>query len=124
MTIEQVITPGPRCPDILPIGHQPPALCFVAQGRGQVLSDVAVYDRHAVKAARSTGSIGFSSVRAGSIVGDHNVMLASGEEIIELKHRAVDRAVFARGALRAAHWVAEQPPGHYSMNDVLGLDRP
>jgi 4-hydroxy-tetrahydrodipicolinate reductase len=96
----------------------------VAQGRGQALSDVAIYDRHSAKVARTAGSIGFASVRAGSIVGDHSVLLASAEEIIELKHRAVDRAVFARGALRAAHWVAEQPPGHYSMNDVLGLDRP
>ncbi len=94
---------------------------FVAQGRGVDLDAVAVYDRHDVKAARVPGSIGFSSIRAGHIVGDHSVLFGADEELIELRHRALDRAVFARGALRAATWLAQRQPGFYSMNDVLGL---
>ena len=86
------------------------------------LDSVAVYDRHGVGEARAPGSIGFSSVRAGSIVGDHTILFAADEEIIELRHRALDRAVFARGALRAA---IRGLPGVrqdvYSMKDVLGL---
>jgi 4-hydroxy-tetrahydrodipicolinate reductase len=93
----------------------------VADGRGVKLDSVAVYDRHGVGEARATGSIGFSSQRAGSIVGDHAIIFAADEEIIELRHRALDRTVFARGALRAAIWIAKRPAGRYSMNDVLGL---
>lgn len=93
----------------------------VAQGRGVKFDEVACYERHGADAARERGSIGFASLRAGSNVGEHTIMLASDEEIIELRHRAVDRSVFARGALRAARWVVEQSPGLYSMNDVLGL---
>jgi len=93
----------------------------VAEGRGVALDSVATYDRHGVGEARAPGSIGFTSLRAGSIVGDHTVLFAADEEIIELRHRALDRAVFARGALRAAVWIAERQAGRYSMNDVLGL---
>jgi len=93
----------------------------VAQGRGVDLDSVAIYDRHGVGEARATGSIGFSSVRAGSIVGDHTIMFAADEEIVELRHRAQDRTVFARGALRAAAWITGRQAGFYSMNDVLGL---
>ena len=93
----------------------------VATGRGVTLESVAVFDRHGVGEARAPGSIGFSSVRAGSIVGDHTVLFAADEEIIELRHRALDRSVFARGALRAAVWVAGRQSGLYSMKDVLGL---
>lgn len=95
----------------------------VAEGREVAFDDVACLDRTAVKGPRERGSIGFAAQRAGSIVGDHSIMLASDEEIIELGHRALDRSVFARGALRAAHWVVDQSPGLYSMNDVLGLGR-
>jgi len=94
----------------------------VARERGTSLEISAVYDRHTSNAPRQLGSIGFTSIRAGSIVGDHTVMLAADEEIIELKHRAVDRGAFARGALHAARWVVDQPVGLFSMNDVLGLD--
>ena len=94
----------------------------VAHERGTSLETSAVYDRHSSSAARRPGSIGFTSIRAGSIVGDHTVMLAADEEIIELKHRALDRAAFARGALRAARWIVAQPAGLFSMQDVLGLD--
>ncbi len=93
----------------------------VAQGRGVELESVAVYDRHGVGSARTPGSIGLSSVRAGSIVGDHTILFAADEELVELRHRALDRAVFARGALRAAIWLAQRPAGFYSMKDVLGL---
>jgi 4-hydroxy-tetrahydrodipicolinate reductase len=94
----------------------------VARERGTSLQASAVYDRQTRSAPRPPGSIGFTSIRAGSIVGDHTVMLAADEEIIEIKHRALDRAAFARGALRAARWVVDQPAGQFSMNDVLGLD--
>lgn len=93
----------------------------VAAGRGVALDAVAVFDRHAEGAARARGSIGFSSVRAGNIAGDHSILFGADEELIELRHRALDRAVFARGALRAAAWVTNREPGFYSMDDVLGL---
>ena len=93
----------------------------VAQGRGVTLDSIAVYDRHGVGEVRKPGSIGFTSMRAGSIVGEHTVLFAADEEIIELRHRALDRTVFARGALRAAAWIATRPAGFYSMRDVLGL---
>ncbi len=92
-----------------------------ATGRGVALGDVAVYARHGRTGARDAGAIGFVALRAGGVVGDHDVLFASSEEIVTLGHRATDRAVFARGALRAARWVAEQPPGRYSMRDVLGF---
>lgn len=94
----------------------------VARARDVNLGDVAVYNRHGVNDPRKPDSIGFTSVRAGTIVGDHSVLFAADEEIIELRHRALDRAVFARGALRAASWLVDQPVGLYSMSDVLGLD--
>lgn len=93
----------------------------VAEGRGDRLVDVACYNRNDESRAREPGSIGFAALRGGSIVGDHSVMLAGDEEIVELSHRAIHRTAFARGALRAARWIVEQSPGLYSMNDVLGL---
>lgn len=92
-----------------------------ASGRGVCLDDVAVSGRRGHGEPRETGAIGFASIRAGRIVGDHSVMFAADEEIIELRHRALDRAVFARGALRAAAWVGGRPAGLYSMRDVLGF---
>jgi 4-hydroxy-tetrahydrodipicolinate reductase len=99
----------------LALGHS------VAQGRGVNLSDVADYARHGQTGARTPGSIGFSVFRGGDVVGDHTVTFAGIGESIELTHRASDRATFARGALRAAQWLVGQPPGLYSMQDVLGL---
>lgn len=93
----------------------------VAEGRKVRLEDVACYRRSGRSDPRPAGGIGFASLRAGGIVGDHSVMFASDEEVIELSHRAMDRTAFARGALRAARWVVEQSPGLYSMTDVLGL---
>ena len=85
------------------------------------LDDVAVYERHGNTGARPAGAIGFSTIRAGSIVGEHSVLFAADEEIVEIRHRALDRAVFAQGALRAARWVSNQPAGFYGMRDVLQL---
>lgn len=93
----------------------------VAAARGRSLEEVAAYARHGQTGPRERGSVGFSVVRAGRIVGDHSVLFAGPEERVELVHRAADRAVFARGALRAAEWVVRQPPGLYSLEDVLGL---
>ena len=93
----------------------------VAEARAQKFADVAIYDRSDLSAGRPAQAIGFASIRAGSIVGDHTVLLASDEEVLELTHRATDRALFARGALRAAAWLKDQPAGLYSMPDVLGL---
>ena len=95
----------------------------VAQGRGTRLEEVAQWARHGHTGAREAGGIGFAVVRAGSIVGDHTVLFAADEERLELTHRASDRSVFARGALRAATWLAGRPPGLYDMHDVLGLER-
>ncbi len=102
---------------------------IVALSRSQSLADVAVYDRVAqdrvaqgrreAQVPRTPGSIGFSVVRAGDIVGEHTVIFAGAGERLELTHRATDRDVFARGALRAAEWLLERPPGMYSMQDVL-----
>ncbi len=93
-----------------------------AAARAVSLEDVAVYDRHGQRAARATGSIGFASLRAGTVVGDHRVLLAADEELVEISHRALDRSVFARGALRAARWLPGRAAGLYSMREVLGLD--
>lgn len=93
-----------------------------AAARGRRLQDVAVYARPRLAVdERPAGAIGFASIRAGAIVGDHTVLLAGAEEQLELTHRATDRALFARGALRAAGWLAGKPPGRYSLRDVLGL---
>ena len=93
----------------------------VAAARQRQLGEVAVYGRHGQTGPRVPGTIGFSVVRAGNIVGEHKVLFAAGEEQLELTHKAQDRAAFAQGALRAARWVAGRAPGLYSMDDVLGL---
>lgn len=93
-----------------------------AAARGQQLTDVAVHGRSGLATtARAEGAIGFASVRGGAIVGDHTVLLAGAEELLELTHRATDRTLFARGALRAASWLVGQPAGLYSLREVLGL---
>lgn len=95
----------------------------VAGARGVSLEDAAVYARHGNIGARPVGAVGFSSIRAGSIVGEHSVLFAADEETVEIRHRAMDRAVFAQGALRAVRWVSAQPAGLYGMRDVLQLAR-
>jgi 4-hydroxy-tetrahydrodipicolinate reductase len=95
----------------------------VAQARGVSLNDVATFDRAALSVPRIPGSIGFSSLRAGDIVGEHTVMFAAAGERLEITHRATDRITFARGALRAAEWLVGRPAGLYGMREVLGLER-
>jgi 4-hydroxy-tetrahydrodipicolinate reductase len=91
----------------------------IAEARGQALDDVAVFERHGMDAPRRPGSIGFSVIRAGDIVGEHTVTFAAAGERLELVHRATDRMTFARGALRASAWLIEQPAGLYGMKDVV-----
>lgn len=93
----------------------------VAEARGQSLKDVAVYDRHDLRAERAPGTIGFASVRAGGIVGEHRVFLALPGERLEIAHVAESRGVFAEGAIRAARFVRNQAAGLFDMQDVLGL---
>ena len=93
----------------------------IAGARGQDFSAEAVYSRHGESGPRRSGSIGFSAIRAGAIVGEHTVLLASRYEQLRLAHRAEDRAVFAAGAVRAARWASTRPAGMYTMADVLSL---
>jgi 4-hydroxy-tetrahydrodipicolinate reductase len=93
----------------------------VAAARGQTLAEVAVYDRTGQREPRAPGSIGFSVLRAGDIVGEHTVTFAAAGERVEITHRATDRSIFARGALLAAAWLVGRPAGLYGMQDVLGL---
>lgn len=93
----------------------------VAHARAQALGEVAVYGRTGLHEPRSPGSIGFSSLRAGDIVGEHTVIFAANGERVEITHRATDRITFARGALRAAEWLIGRPAGLYGMHDVLGI---
>jgi 4-hydroxy-tetrahydrodipicolinate reductase len=92
-----------------------------ADGRQVALRDAMVAGRHGISDARDVGTIGFSSVRGGDIVGEHDVIFAAAGERIILRHVATDRAIFARGALRACLWGQDQKPGEYDMMDVLGL---
>jgi 4-hydroxy-tetrahydrodipicolinate reductase len=96
----------------------------VAAARGVKLADVAVFERHGSAAARRPQDIGFSVLRAGDIVGEHTVTFAAAGERLEITHRATDRITFARGALRAAGWLAGRPPGLYGMADVIGFEQP
>ena len=92
-----------------------------AQGRGVALKDVSDSGRDGITGARKRGDIGFSAIRGGDIVGEHDVMFAAMGERIILRHIASDRSVFARGALKAALWGQDKSPGAYDMIDVLGL---
>ncbi len=93
----------------------------VAAGRGGSLDEMRAPVRDGHGTARLPGSIGFAALRGGQIVGEHTLLFTSGAEQIGLTHRAFDRRVFAAGAVRAARWTATRPPGHYDMQDVLGL---
>lgn len=94
----------------------------VAAARNRSLAEVAVRTREGQTGPRVPGTIGFSVVRGGNIVGDHTVMFIGADERLEFTHRAADRRAFAVGALRAARWLAGRAPGLYSMSDVLELD--
>jgi 4-hydroxy-tetrahydrodipicolinate reductase len=93
-----------------------------AEGRGIDLGERSAPIRHGHTGARRAGDIGFASLRGGTVAGDHSVIFAGDGERIELTHRADDRAVFARGAVKAALWARARKPGLYSMADVLGLN--
>lgn len=92
-----------------------------ASGRNIDLSAHSESGRDGITGARKTGAIGFAALRGGSVAGDHTVILASDEERIELTHRAENRMIFARGAVKAAGWLSQQRPGRYDMRDVLKL---
>lgn len=93
----------------------------VANALGKELDECAVWGRHGNTGERQPGTIGFSVIRAGDIVGDHTVMFADEGERVEVRHHASSRMTFAKGAMRAAHWLSSQSPGLFDMQDVLGL---
>lgn len=92
-----------------------------AKGRGIALADHSERGRDGITGARAKGAIGFAALRGGSVAGDHQVILATEGERIELGHRAENRSIFARGAIKGASWLAGQPVGRYDMKGVLGL---
>ncbi len=92
-----------------------------AKGRDVLLTERAARGRDGITGARKAGDIGFASLRGGSVVGEHSVLLAGEGETLELTHRATDRQIFARGAVRAALWAFDKRPGRYDMRDVLNL---
>jgi 4-hydroxy-tetrahydrodipicolinate reductase len=94
-----------------------------AEGRGIDLAAHSVRTRDGHTGARKRGDIGFATMRGGSVVGEHLVLLAGEGETIEIAHKATDRAIFARGAVKAALWGQGKKPGLYSMADVLGFSR-
>ncbi|MEQ7155171.1 4-hydroxy-tetrahydrodipicolinate reductase [Brevundimonas aurifodinae] len=92
-----------------------------AAGRGRDLADLRSPPYDGVGEPRETGRIGFSSIRAGGIVGEHTVLFASEDEVVTLSHSAIDRSLFAKGAVAAAAWARSRGPGLYDMQDVLGF---
>lgn len=92
-----------------------------ANGRGVDLADVRTAPWDGITGAREAGKIGFASLRGGGIIGEHTVLFASEDETLTLSHSAIDRSLFARGAVAAAAWVRSRKPGLYDMQDVLGF---
>ncbi|MCB2055078.1 MAG: 4-hydroxy-tetrahydrodipicolinate reductase [Geminicoccaceae bacterium] len=95
-----------------------------AKGRGVDLASVRESGRDGHTGARAPGAIGFAALRGGDVIGDHSVIFAGAGERIEFTHKASDRIIYARGAVRAALWAAKAPPGFYGMADVLGMTAP
>lgn len=95
----------------------------IAAAKGRRLEELAVYARQGRVGPRVPGTIGFSVIRGGNVVGEHSVRFIGAEEELAFVHEAQDRKTFARGALRAARWAAGRAPGLYTMSDVLGLAR-
>jgi 4-hydroxy-tetrahydrodipicolinate reductase len=91
----------------------------VAEARGRTLEEVGVFSRHGHMDERARGEIGFATVRGGDVVGDHMVLFAGDGERLEFTHRASTRAVFARGALVAARWIAGRSAGRYSLDQAV-----
>ncbi|AVW99986.1 4-hydroxy-tetrahydrodipicolinate reductase [Vibrio vulnificus] len=94
----------------------------IAGAMGNKLSDVAVYAREGITGERTKDEIGFATIRAGDIVGEHTAIFADIGERVEITHKATDRMTFANGAVKAAVWLHEKPAGFYTMTDVLGLN--
>lgn len=94
----------------------------IAGAMGNKLSDVAVYAREGITGERTRDEIGFATIRAGDIVGEHTAMFADIGERVEITHKATDRMTFANGAVRAALWLHAKPEGLYTMTDVLDLN--
>ena len=94
-----------------------------AQGRGGDLDAMATGVADGRQGVREKGDIGFSVIRGGGIIGDHEVSFASEQEVLTLSHHAIDRTLFAKGAVAAALWVADKKTGLYSMRDVLGINQ-
>ncbi len=92
----------------------------VADALGRELQTDAIYGRQGRTGARERSTIGFSTIRGGDVVGDHTVLFAADGERLEITHKASSRMAFARGAVRAAAWLAGRPAGRYDMQDVLG----
>ena len=93
----------------------------IADALGRNLKDCAIYGREGNTGERDRKTIGFSTIRAGDIVGEHTVMFADEGERVEITHKATSRMTFANGAVRAAIWLKDKPNGLYDMQDVLGL---
>lgn len=94
----------------------------IAGAMGNKLNDVAVYAREGITGERSKDEIGFATIRAGDIVGEHTALFADIGERVEITHKATDRMTFANGAVKAAVWLHAKPSGFYTMTDVLGLN--
>ena len=92
-----------------------------AKGRDMNFYEVAKLSREGEVARRPSGEIGFAALRGGNVIGEHTVIFAGAGERLEVAHKTSGREIYAAGALRAAHWVYNQPNGLYSMRDVLGL---
>jgi len=92
-----------------------------ARGRGIALAEHSERGRDGITGARAKGAIGFAALRGGSVAGDHQVIFATEGERIEIGHRAENRVIFARGAVKGAQWLSAQPAGRYDMKAVLGL---
>ena len=95
---------------------------IVASALGRDLEECAVYGRQGVTCPRDRKTIGFETIRAGDIIGEHTVMFAGAGERVEIRHIATSRKTFAGGAVRAARWIMDKETGLYSMQDVLGLN--
>ena len=92
-----------------------------ANGRGVDHDTSSVMSREGHTGERVENTIGYATLRGGNVVGDHTIIFAGPDERVELTHKAADRSIFARGAVRAALWTKGQAPGLYTMRDVLGL---
>jgi len=92
-----------------------------ANGRGRDLEDLKTAPYDGITGPREPGKIGFASLRAGGVIGEHTVLFGSEDELLTLSHSAIDRSLFAKGAVAAAAWVRNRRPGLYDMQDVLGF---